>query len=182
MKKTMKNIWKSLFVAALFVSCSEQMAEETVAPEVNNGKAIQFEVVEDGGRAAFFQGEGHGVVLEGDEILGIRHFAGETMEDAKSSNNLDVYIQRGNYKMQDGVWTMYETGTWQDVSWVDGLENTICAFILPVRSANRYANLIKDAVLSGEQVQAKANDHSHIDDYMVMSSDPQKFAANNHPE
>ena len=198
--KTMKNIWKSLFVAALFVSCSEQVAEETVAPEVNNGKAIQFEVANVGGRAAYFQGEGHDVVLEGDEQLSIRHFIGESVEDCKAYAEdktifpetataeknawLNANVQRGNYKMEDGVWTFQGGTNYQDITWVNGIENTICAFILPasVKSDNRYANGIKRATLSGDQVQAAANNHSHLSDYMIMMADPQKFAAGNQPE
>ena len=75
----MKNIWKSLFVAALFVSCSEQMTEETVAPEVNNGKAIQFEVVNEGSRVGFFEGNSeHGVSFEVGDVVAIRHYTGES--------------------------------------------------------------------------------------------------------
>lgn len=191
----MKNIWKSLFVAALFVSCSEQMTEETVAPEVNNGKAIKFEVVNEGSRVGFFEGNsGHGVSFEVGDVVAIRHYTGESSkgnydwtreyteeQEAEKTAWLNEHQQRGNYKLQeDGSLTQIKTGNWQDITFVAGLANTICAYF-PATS-NRYAHMVKSVSLSGEQVQAKANDHSHIGDYMIMMADPQKFAAGEQPE
>ena len=203
----MKNIWKSLFVAALFVSCSESMTEETVAPEVNNGKAIKFEVANNGGRAAFFQG-GHGVAFEEGDVIGLRLLTGgvssedhQAVEDktmggtyADSDAYLADNVQRGNYSLKDGVWTLYspETAKWQALHWIDNTQNEICAFSLPMASLpdskqangpdNRYPHNINLAVLSATQVQAAANDHSHIGNYMIMSSDPQMFGKNEQPE
>ena len=50
----MKNLWKTLFVAALFVSCSEANVDEQPAPETTQGQAIEF-YADMGGRTSFFE-------------------------------------------------------------------------------------------------------------------------------
>lgn len=167
----MKNIWKSLFVAALFVSCSESMTEETVAPEASQDNAIRFEVAIDGGRAAFFQGAGHGAAFEAGDQLGIRSWTGTEKFDTNTR-------KRGNYKVNaDG--TLTKTA-YDDIVYGEGVTTYITAFY-PVTN-NTSANNIGGVTLPSAQTQAEADNHSHIGDYMIMStSKPYVFAADNHP-
>lgn len=169
----MKNIWKSLFVAALFVSCSESMTEEAAAPEVNNGKAIKFEVVNEGGRAAFFQGEGHGVAFEAGDELGIRGWYSQTLNSTTR--------MRANYQIGEDGKSLTQTSTWNNpVEWKDGEETHITAHYPATNNAS--ANNIGEVTLPSVQTQAAADDHRHIGDYMIMStSKPYVFAADNHP-
>lgn len=170
----MKNIWKSLFVAALFVSCSESMIEETVAPEASQDNAIRFEVATAGGRAAFFQGAGHGAAFEAGDELGIRSWTGSETYDVNTRG-------RGNYEVKaDGTLTL-KPNTWgQPVIWGEGVDTYITACYPATPNAN--ANNISAVTLPSAQTQAAAKDHSHIGDYMIMStSKPYVFAADNHP-
>lgn len=169
----MKNIWKSLFVAALFVSCSESMTEEAAAPEVAQGKAIKFEVVNEGGRAAFFQGEGHGVAFEAGDQLGIRGWYSQTLNTTTR--------MRANYEIGEDGKSLTQTSTWDNpVVWKDGQETHITAYYPATNNA--AANNIGNVTLPSTQTQAAADDHSHIDDYMIMSTcKPYDFAADNQP-
>lgn len=177
MKKTMKNLWKSLFVAALMVSCSEANVEENPAPEATNGKPIQFELVNEGGRAAFFQGEGHQVNWEGGESIGVRRWSGYG-EDATYNS---AVRQRANYTVDvNGVLTLsnYYAPTYS----TDPDSVTYITAFYPA-TANVNANSIGNVSVPNVQVQAAANDYSHIDDYMLMmTAKPLAFAYNEHPD
>lgn len=173
----MKNLWKSLFVAALMVSCSEANVEENPAPEATNGKPIQFELVNEGGRAAFFQGEGHQVNWEGGESIGVRRWSGYG-EDATYNS---AVRQRANYTVDvNGVLTLsnYYAPTYS----TDPDSVTYITAFYPA-TANANANSIGNVSVPNVQVQAAANDYSHIDDYMLMmTAKPLAFAYNEHPD
>ncbi len=158
----MKNLWKTLFVAALFVSCSEANVDEQPVPETTQGTPIQFELVNEGGRAAFFQGEGHRVDWEGGEKIAIRRWLGTAESPAYDANTR----QRGNYTVDvNGALTLsqYDEVTYSD----DAEKGTFITACYP-DNTNANANKIGNLTLSAAQTQAAGNDHSHIDDYMIM--------------
>lgn len=169
----MKNLWKTLFVAALFVSCSEANVDEQPVPETTQGQAIEF-YADMGGRTSFFEDEGLGVHwVEGDK-LAIRRWYGD-------GNPTAATRQRSTYTaLQSGATTAF---TWIEehqytgdtaISWVEGQTNHVTAYY--PTTANAGAHSITGAVLSDAQVQSEAGNHDHIGDYMMMLAEPQHFA------
>nr|MBE6191815.1 fimbrillin family protein [Rikenellaceae bacterium] len=169
----MKNLWKTLFVAALFVSCSEANVDEQPVPETTQGQAIEF-YADMGGRTSFFEDEGLGVHwVEGDK-LAIRRWYGD-------GNPTAATRQRSTYTaLQSGATTAF---TWIEehqytgdtaISWVENETNHVTAYY--PTTANAGAHSITGAVLSDAQVQSEAGNHDHIGDYMMMLAEPQHFA------
>ena len=173
----MKNLWKTLFVAALFVSCSEANVDEQPVPETTQGTPIQFELVNEGGRAAFFQGEGHRVDWEGGENIAIRGWYSETLNSTTR--------KRGNYDVvkdsETGAISLNLTSNWTNgMVWTDDDTNHITAYYPSTNNAQ--ANNIS-LTLPSAQIQVAANDHSHIDNYMIMMTPkPLDFAIGEQPE
>lgn len=158
----MKKFFSIVLLSALcFVACSESTIDEQSTPTIAEGEPIAFSVVSNEGRASYFQGEGHGVVWDGGEQIGIRAYD----IDTPSSNK-----QRGNYTVaKNGECTLnkHDGILWQ------GSPMTITAYYPATNNAT--ASNLWEIPMSDKQVQKAAGDHSHIANYMVMQAEPQDF-------
>lgn len=158
----MKKFFSIVLLSALFfAACSESTIDEQSTPTMAEGEPIAFSVVSNEGRASYFQGEGHGVVWDGGEQIGIRAYD----IDTPSSNK-----QRGNYTVaEDGECTLnkHDGILWQ------GSPMTITAYY--PATDNATASNLWEIPMSDKQEQKAAGDHSHIANYMVMQAEPQNF-------
>ncbi len=166
----MKKIFSIALFAALMVSCNNfDIENEGVTPDggATTGDAIEF-YAEESTKTTYFEGEGLGVNWEEGDKVAIR------LVDAAHTTALR---QRANYKATTaGASTTFErTDTWADkMEWIDGKDNCIVAWYPATNNAN--ANAV-DIYLSTDQTQAKAGDHSHISDLMVMKTSKQTWTA-----
>lgn len=158
----MKKFFSIVLLSALFfAACSESTIDEQSTPTIAEGEPIAFSVVSNEGRASYFQGEGHGVVWDGGEQIGIRAYD----IDTPSSNK-----QRGNYTVaENGECTLnkHDGILWQ------GSPMTITAYY--PATDNATASNLWEIPMSDQQVQTAAGNHSHIANYMVMQAEPQDF-------
>lgn len=166
----MKKIFSIALFAALMVSCNNfDIENEGVTPDggATTGDAIEF-YAEESTKTTYFKGEGLGINWEEGDKVAIR------LVDKAHTTDLR---QRANYiATTAGASTTFErTDTWADkMEWIDGKDNCIVAWY-PVTN-NYNANAV-DIYLSTDQTQAKAGDHSHISDLMVMKTSKQTWKA-----
>lgn len=158
------NIVKLLLLPLfLLAACTHSSIDEEVLPEGITGEPITFTVSQQEGRVSFFQGEGHGVVWDGNEQISIRAYPyGEPSSSDK---------QRGTYTVsKQGECTLTK---YSDIVW-KGTKTTYLAYY--PATANATATNLWELPLSYEQVQPCANDHSHLTKYVIMQTEPQHFA------
>ncbi len=168
----MKNLWKTLFVATLFVSCSEANVDEQPAPEFSQGQAIEF-YANVGGRTSFFEDEGLGVHwVEGDKVA-IRRWYGDG-DPTSSTRQRSTYHAEQSGATTQFVWDENEQyGSDTAISWVEEQTNHVTAYYPTTNNAG--AHNISGVTLSATQEQSEAGNHDHIGNYMIMSAEPQSF-------
>ncbi len=167
----MKQFVVLLLAALCLAACSKAEIDEFSEPVAIAGEPLSFSVIQQEARAAFFQGEGHGVVWEGDEAISIRAYPyGEPSSGAKQRGNYSV-DKKGNCALLTEK-SANGANPYQEITW-SGSKMTLVAYY-PATNNATVTNLW-ELPLADEQVQARANDHSHLTNYVIMQTEPQHF-------
>ncbi len=158
--KCFKQLLLPLF---LLSACSESFVEEeSFQPETTAGEPIEFTVSQQEGRASFFQGEGHGVVWDGEEAISIRSYAvGDSGSDKQRGNY--IVSRHGGCSLND---------EYAGIKW-ENKPLTIFAYYPATK--NLTATNLWELPLADVQEQQRANDHSHLSNYVIMQTEPQEF-------
>ena len=172
----MKKIFYALFAAALMISCSETNVEEGGWNADQAQSAIEFFADDADSRTTYFEGEGLSVYWEEGDVVPIIARGYYDKEGIATETRTRYY-----YKAETaGAATKFVPNTTSVFSWETELTNTglklseqpvdfVSFYCNPTSSSTTIYNGIK-VTSDYLQKQAKANDHSHIADYMVMAS------------
>lgn len=174
----MKKIFYALFAAAFAMSCSEATVDEgAIQPDAGQGTPIEFYAEGSAdSRTTYFEGDGLGVHWEQGDFVPIivRGFYDKSGVTTETRT-------RGKYAAESaGASTKFVYDTSSELSWEFELPNTGKKITeQPVDFVSFYCNpySASTTIYNGievksdyEQTQAKANDYTHVGDYMVMAS------------